>query len=56
MPWALALNALAIGAMAAGASTPLFHLLRFAGGAASALAMVFASALVLDRLAAMRRP
>ena len=56
LAWALALNALAIGAMAAGASTPLFLLLRFAGGAASALAMVFASALVLDRLAAMRRP
>ena len=53
---ALALSALTTGAMALGASMILFLILRFTGGVASALVMVFASALVLDRLSAMNRP
>ena len=53
---ALTLSALTTGAMALGASMSLFLILRFAGGVASALVMVFASALVLDRLSAMNRP
>ena len=53
---ALALSALTTGAMALGASMIPFLALRFTGGVASALVMVFASALVLDRLSAMDRP
>ena len=52
---ALAVSALTTGAMGFAASLGPFLALRFAGGAASALAMVFASALVLDRLSAMGR-
>ncbi len=58
-PWllgALGLSALTTGAMALTASMSAFLMLRFAGGAASALVMVFASALVLDRLSALNRP
>ena len=53
---ALASSALTTGAMALDASMILFLVLRFTGGVASALVMVFASALVLDRLSAMNRP
>ena len=49
-------SALTTGAMALVASTPAFLLLRLAGGAASALGLVFASALVLDGLAEAARP
>lgn len=52
---ALAVSALTTGAMALPASLGPFLALRFVGGAASALVMVFASALVLDRLSAMGR-
>ena len=53
---ALAVSALTTGAMAFATSLGPFLALRFVGGAASALVMVFASALVLDRLSAMGRP
>ena len=53
---ALAVSAFTTAAMAVAASVPLFLLLRFASGVASAFVMVFASALVLDRLAAAGRP
>ncbi len=53
---ALALSALSTGAMGLVASLPLFLALRFVGGVASAFVLVFASALVLDRLAAAGRP
>ena len=53
---ALIASALTTGAMAFGSSTPLFLLLRFAGGVASAFGLVFASALVLDGLAEIGRP
>ncbi|MGE3537556.1 MAG: YbfB/YjiJ family MFS transporter [Candidatus Tectimicrobiota bacterium] len=53
---ALTLSALSTGAMAFASSPPVFLALRFLGGAASALVMVFASALVLDRLSAAARP
>ncbi|WP_340116878.1 YbfB/YjiJ family MFS transporter [Pelagibius sp. 7325] len=53
---ALAISALTTAAMAAEAAVPLFLLLRFASGVASAFVLVFASALVLDRLAAAGRP
>jgi predicted MFS family arabinose efflux permease len=52
---ALAISALTTAAMAAAASVPLFILLRFASGVASAFVLVFASALVLDRLMAAGR-
>ncbi len=52
----VAVSGLTTGAMGA-VSTPLpFLLLRFAGGAASAFVLVLSSALVLDRLAAEKRP
>jgi predicted MFS family arabinose efflux permease len=57
--WLLAgllVSALSTGAMAAGSSVAMFLLLRFLGGVASAFGLVFASALVLDRLALARRP
>ncbi len=53
---ALVVSALSTGAMAATTSMSLFVVLRFAGGAASALVMVFSAALILDRLAQMGRP
>ena len=48
-------SALTTGAMGLASSPAAFLLLRFAGGVASALALVFASALVLDGLAAAGR-
>ena len=52
----LTLSALTTGAMGFAGSMTAFVLLRLAGGAASAFVLVFASALVLDRLAAAGRP
>ncbi len=52
----LALSALTTGAMGLAGSMAAFVLLRLAGGVASAFVLVFASALVLDRLAAVGRP
>ena len=52
----LGISALTTAAMALEASVPLFLVLRFASGVASAFVLVFASALVLDRLAAAGRP
>lgn len=52
----LAFSALTTAAMAGTSSTPAFLGLRFVGGVASAFALVFASALVLDRLSAAGRP
>jgi len=52
---ALATSALTTGAMGLVSTMPAFVLLRFVGGVASAFGLVFASALVLDRLAAARR-
>ena len=52
---ALAVSALTTGAMGLASSTAAFLVLRFVGGVASAFALVFASALVLDRLAAAGR-
>lgn len=49
-------SAVTTGAMAWAVSAPVFAVLRFAGGVASAFALVFASALVLDRLSDARRP
>lgn len=56
--WALgglAASGLTTGAMALTTSIPAFLVLRFIGGGASALVMVFASAIVFDRLAAAGR-
>ena len=53
---ALAGSALTTGAMALAVSVPAFLVLRVAGGVCSALAMVFGSALVFDRLTAAGRP
>lgn len=52
---ALAVSAVTTGAMGATSSMAMFLTLRFAGGIASAFVLVFASALVLDRLAAAGR-
>ncbi len=52
---ALAVSAVTTGAMGLTASLELFLVLRFVGGVASAFVLVFASALVLDRLAASGR-
>lgn len=52
---ALIVNALALAAMGATTSLALFLLLRFAAGLVSALCLIFASALVLDRLAVAGR-
>lgn len=49
-------SAVTTGAMTWASSAPAFAVLRFAGGIASAFALVFASALVLDRLSEARRP
>src|SRR6266478_3865187 len=53
---ALAVSALSTGIMGLSSSLPVFLVLRFIGGVASAFALVFASALVLDRLTAAGRP
>jgi predicted MFS family arabinose efflux permease len=51
----LALSAVTTGAMALVSSISAFVVLRFAGGVGSAFVLVFASALVLDRLTAAGR-
>ena len=51
----LAVNVLCLGAMGLTLSLPLFLLLRLVAGIASAFILIFASALVLDRLAAAGR-
>ena len=51
----LGVSAVTTGAMGLVSSMPAFLALRFTGGAASAFVLVLASALVLDRLAAVRR-
>lgn len=51
----LVLNVLCLAAMGATTSLALFLLLRLAAGIASALCLIFSSALVLDRLAASGR-
>src|SRR5215475_9509178 len=48
---ALAINAVGLGAMGLATSLALFLLLRLIAGFASAFALIFASALVLERLA-----
>ena len=48
---ALALNAICLAAMGVATALPLFLLLRLGAGIASAFALIFSSALVLDRLA-----
>jgi predicted MFS family arabinose efflux permease len=53
---ALGVSAVTTGAMGLTTSMAIFLGLRFVGGAASAFVLVFASALVLDRLAASGRP
>jgi predicted MFS family arabinose efflux permease len=53
---ALAISALSTGAMGLSTSFAMFLGLRLAGGVASAFVLVFASTLVLDRLAAAGRP
>jgi predicted MFS family arabinose efflux permease len=52
---ALVLNALCLAAMGLATSLPLFLLLRLGAGIASAFALIFSSALVLDRLAGAGR-
>jgi predicted MFS family arabinose efflux permease len=52
---ALIASSLTTGAMAVASSPVVFLILRFAGGVASAFVLVFASALVLDRLNAAGR-
>jgi predicted MFS family arabinose efflux permease len=51
----LAVNAVCLAAMGATTALPLFLLLRLIAGMASAFALVFSSALVLDRLASAGR-
>ena len=51
----LAVNALCLGAMGVTTALPLFLLLRLVAGIASAFALIFSSALVLDRLASAGR-
>ncbi len=53
---ALAMSAVSTAAMGLASSMAGFLGLRFLGGVASAFVLVFAAALVLDRLAAARRP
>jgi predicted MFS family arabinose efflux permease len=53
---ALLVSSLSTGAMAFASSTMTFLTMRFLGGFASAFVLVFASALVLDRLSAVGRP
>ena len=52
---ALRVSAAPTGLVGVASSLPAFLALRFAGGAASAFVLVFASALVLDRLALLGR-
>jgi predicted MFS family arabinose efflux permease len=52
----LAVSAVTTGAMGLASSTAAFLVLRFVGGVASAFVLVFASALVLDRLSAADQP
>lgn len=51
----LAVNALCLAAMGAASTMPLFLSLRLLAGMASAFALIFASSLVLDRLASAGR-
>jgi len=53
---ALLVNAAGLAAMALASSLAAFLVLRLVAGIASAVALIFASALVLDRLAAAGRP
>ncbi len=53
---ALGVSAVTTGAMGLTTSMTIFLGLRFVGGGASAFVLVFASALVLDRLATLGRP
>ena len=53
---ALAVSAITTGAMGGVASLPLFAGLRFVGGFASAIVLVFSAVLVLQRLAEAGRP
>ena len=53
---ALILSSVTTFGMGMVSSIPAFVILRFAGGAASALALILSSALVLDRLAGAGRP
>jgi predicted MFS family arabinose efflux permease len=53
---ALGASAVTTGAMGLTTSMTIFLGLRFVGGVASAFVLVFASALVLDRLASLGRP
>lgn len=55
MLWGIAVSAATTAAMAITVSPYLFMAFRFTGGVASALYMVFGSALVFERLAAARR-
>ena len=52
---ALAVNALCLAAMGVTTALPLFLVLRLLAGMASAFALIFSSALVLDRLASAGR-
>lgn len=52
---ALALSAITTAAMGLTSATTAFLVLRFVGGIASAFVLVFASTLILDRLAAAKR-
>jgi len=57
-PWligALAISAISTGAMGLTQNLALFLLLRFVGGLASAVVLIFASAIVLERAAAAGR-
>ncbi len=53
---ALAVSGITTGAMGLTRAVPVFLVLRFGGGVASALALVLASALVLEVLADAKRP
>ena len=55
MLWGVAVSAATTAGMAVTESTYLFMVLRFTGGFASALYMVFGSALVFERLALAER-
>jgi predicted MFS family arabinose efflux permease len=55
LPAALLVSAATTAGMGLTESVPVFIALRFAGGMASALALILSSALVLERLAASRR-
>ncbi len=53
---ALGISAVTTAAMGLASAVPVFLVLRFLGGVASAFVLVFGSALVLDRLAQAGRP